>query len=171
MKLLASILVAWISAVGAVGCQSAENGPQATRHAVNTMFANSYTDAAIKNAILAAHTMYPYHFVPNSQDLNELGISDLGVLAEHYREHPGGLNVYQGGTPKALYQARVRSIMEGLAQMGVDRGRIRISDGLAGGDGMPSEQVVTIMEGGNDAKTTDSPSPEASPGLEAIGSE
>ena len=171
MKLPAWILVASISGVGAVGCRPAADAPQATRHEVNTVFVHSYTDAAISGAILAAHTIYPYHFVPNSRRLNELGISDLGVLAEHYSEHPGELNLHRGGTPRALYQARASSVMEALAKMGVDPARIRIADGLPGGDGMPSRQVVTIVEGGNDEETSDGAGAGASPGLEAIGSE
>jgi hypothetical protein len=77
--------------------------------------------------------------------LNDLGRRDLGVLARHYAEHPGVLNIRRDQTPEALYDARVAHVMAGLKEAGVRTERMNVSDEMAGGPGMSSEQVVTIL--------------------------
>jgi hypothetical protein len=130
--------------VAIAGCQHA-----AESHAVNVGIVRSVNDMAIQNAILTQQTLYPYHFVNDAPALNELGCCELGVLAAHYREHPGNLNIRQGRTPSHLYRARVGSVMDALAKAGVDTARIHIADGMPGGDGMSSELVLAITEGRN----------------------
>jgi hypothetical protein len=103
-------------------------------------------DAAVINAILAQHTLFPYHFTLNADSLNELGQRDLAVMAEYFRAHPGDLNVRRGDESPSLYDARVKFVTAALAHAGVDTGRIQISDDPAGGAGMLSDSVVTILK-------------------------
>ncbi|MHC4271590.1 MAG: hypothetical protein ACYST2_04680, partial [Planctomycetota bacterium] len=51
---------------------------------INTKLVTTYNDMAIENAIITQHTLYPYHFVQNGQELNELGFRDFGVLAGYF---------------------------------------------------------------------------------------
>jgi hypothetical protein len=108
--------------------------------------ARSVTENAVNQAIIAQHTVYPYHFVTSAAVLNELGQHDLQVLAAHYAEHPGQLNIRQGDAPPDLYEARRAVVMDSLVKAGVDVSRVAIGDGLPGGEGMPSEGVITILE-------------------------
>ncbi len=110
----------------------------------NVLMVNTYSDIAIDNAILAQHTLYPYHFVSDAAVLNELGKRDLGVLAAHYKDYPGTLNVSRSDVPQPLYAARLAEVRKALMEAGVKEQRMTITDGLAGGDGMKSEQVVKI---------------------------
>jgi hypothetical protein len=100
----------------------------------------------VENAILTQHTLYPYHFVADGEKLNDLGQRDFAVLARHFTEHPGLLNIRQGeGIPPELYKARVAYVTSRLKDAGIDPARVNISDGIPGGPGLPSERVVTIL--------------------------
>lgn len=126
------------------GCYRAKHDPVDER-AADVLMANTYSDAAIDNAILAQHTLFPYHFVNEGAALNELGRRDLGVLATHYKEHPGTLNVHRGDASAALYADRLAEVRQALTKAGVKEKRITLADGLPGGDGMASEQVLKIL--------------------------
>ena len=138
----------WLAACAPIlviaGCQRG-----AASHATNVRIVRSINDRAIQNAIVTQQTLYSYHFVTNSAALNELGECELAVLAGHYREHPGTLKLRRGNTPEELYEARIQTVMDALARAGVDTGRIQIEEGMPGGDGMPSEQVLAITTGRN----------------------
>ncbi len=100
----------------------------------------------LENAVVAQHTLYPYHFVANGDGLNDLGRRDLGVLASHFKEHPGPLTIRQGDTPAELYERRVAYVSGHLKQAGVEVSRVALSDGMPGGTGMPSSRVVIIIK-------------------------
>jgi len=105
----------------------------------------AHYDVGIRRAVIEQHTLYPYHFVANAAQLNDLGRHDLAVLAEHYQEHPGPLNVRRGETPEGLYDARVAAVRNALADAGV-HAKIDPADALPGGRGMASEKVIQILE-------------------------
>jgi hypothetical protein len=112
----------------------------------NTWLATAMQDSAMRNAIIAQHTLFPYHFEPDSEYLNDLGKLDLAVLAGHYLDRSGDLSVRRGGAPKGLHDARVEVVRGLLEKAGVAPDRIRITDALAGGEGFSSENVVRILE-------------------------
>ena len=124
------------------GCAASEKHGQ---KALDTLIVRTIQDGAIKNAIIAQHALFPYHFDHDSDVLNELGRSDLVVLADHFRENRGTLGVRRGEAKSELYANRVKAIREMLARAGVDEKRVAISDSLAGGDGMMSERVLEIL--------------------------
>jgi hypothetical protein len=102
-------------------------------------------DAAVHNAILTQHTLFPYHFVNGTAELNELGTRDLTVLSEHYRRYGGSLNVRRGDATDQLYRQRVDHVTALLAADGVPAGRVAIADGPPGGSGTSSDQVITML--------------------------
>lgn len=122
----------------------AELSPEQRRLA-NTMLANSFSDDSGKQGLILQHTMFPYHFVANTAQLNELGERDLQVLAGYYKEHPGQLSIRRGDASEELYARRVTAIVEFVHNEGLDRESIRINDALPGGDGMESERVLSIL--------------------------
>lgn len=128
-----------------LGCeQNAKQSPD--QHLVNRQLINSYNNTAIENAIISQHTLFPYHFVQNSAELNELGQRDLAVLAGHFMKQPGILNIRRLDATPELYEARVNAVRERLQQAGINVERMSISDGMPGGSGMASERVLTILE-------------------------
>ncbi|MBI4602473.1 MAG: hypothetical protein HY721_10990 [Planctomycetes bacterium] len=138
-RLLAAALLALLT-----GCRQAPRLEESGE--INTWLVKTVQDAAMKNAIVAQHTLYPYHFVDDAEGLNELGKADFHVLADHYLLHPGPLNVRRGGAPMALYEARVRKVRDLLGEAGVSAERVAIADGLPGGEGLSSERVLRILE-------------------------
>ena len=100
----------------------------------------------VRGAVIAQATIYPYHFVHGSAELNELGARDVGYLAEHFVGHAGGMNVRRGATDDTLYEARVKTVRQMLTTAGVPEDRIAISDGHPGGDGLRAERALYVLE-------------------------
>jgi len=100
----------------------------------------------VENAIITQHTLYPYHFGVNAGELNELGRRDLNVLARHFAQNPGLLNIQRGDAVEDLYQKRIAHVVSGLQAAGVEMSRMSVSEGMPGGSGMLSEGVVTILQ-------------------------
>lgn len=99
-----------------------------------------------EQALVAQHTVFPHHFVAGTSRLNELGERDLGVLAAHYKEHPGLLNIQRARASAGLYDARVAVVAAFLLEEGVEVGELSISDTGTGGDGMASERVLRVLQ-------------------------
>jgi hypothetical protein len=141
----------WMAAITATvalwvgGCNSPE-WPTQRRNVMNTWAVEQYNQDSEHAAIIRQHTLYPYHFVEYGADLNELGERDLGVLAAHYRDNPGTLNVRQLGTSNDIYEARLATVTTMLTDMGVDTDRIRLGGGMAGGEGVSSARMIVILE-------------------------
>lgn len=104
-------------------------------------------NASLNNAIIAQHTLYPYHFENGSAKLNDLGLRDLNVLCDHFAKATGDLNVRRGTASPSLYEARVKTVLDRLAEVGVQSGSVTVKDGLPGGDGISSERVIVILQG------------------------
>jgi len=153
MRPFALILAASFS-LAALGCNQPE-WPTPDRTVQHRWLINTYHDDAIRNGVLAQHTLAPHHFQPFGAELNELGERDLDILATHYSRHPGRLNVRRGDADDALYDARVKAVRDALAGGGVDVARVQIADELPGGEGLVSEQVVVILEKKMDKPLTD----------------
>ena len=149
MKLVPTLLTITIISVMITGCQNkqseVEPSPFWQRDVMNRWSVHNYNNQSINNAIVSQHTLFPYHFTNNSEELNELGQRDLNVLAEHFAKYPGELNIRRGGIESDLYQLRIGSVTDLLADKGVDTSRIQIKNELAGGDGLVSERCVVIL--------------------------
>ncbi len=104
-------------------------------------------DEPIRAAIIAQHTLYDYHFQPNSARLTTLGARDLGVLAEAFAKAPGELSVRRGEVSASLHDERVKTVVAELAKAGVAVERMTMTEGLPGGSGMSSVWVLTVREG------------------------
>jgi hypothetical protein len=127
------------------GCTEDVQKSQDT-HSLNSRLIESYGNTSIDNAIISQHTLFSYHFVNNSAELNELGRKDLDVLIKHFKENPGELNIRQGEASNRIYQARVDLVLKKMQEAGVDRSKITVSDGMPGGSGMPSEEVLSVLK-------------------------
>jgi hypothetical protein len=127
------------------GCQeSVKDSPD--DHLVNSQLVDSYNETAIRNAVIAQHTLFAYHFVRNGPELSELGERDLAALARHFSKNGGHLNIRRHNIPAELYEARVNSVRERLEEAGIDMERLSVSDGMPGGSGVASERILVILE-------------------------
>ena len=150
MKTLA-ILTSCLFVLCACGCEGPVSGPERYRH-MNTNIVGTYNDIALENAIIAQHTLYGYHFIDGSAELNQLGNRDLTVLANHSKRSPTELCI-QRGTSDELYQERVNSVLDFLRKNSVDTNAITISSRLPGGDGVSAYRAIAILE--SDAETSE----------------
>ena len=145
---ICTILTIVVMCVLTVGCgegAKSANSPEPDKRLVNCELVNSFNDLAMQNALVSQHTLYPYHYVKNSAEFNELGQRDFAILASHFKKYPGQLNVRRDGIAPDIYEARVKRVLEGLKEAGVDVERTAVSDGMPGGSGMSSERIVTIL--------------------------
>jgi hypothetical protein len=142
---LSNVLVACVVCGLLVGCEEEAQESKVTKN-LDVELVNTLNNVGVENAIITQHTLYPYHFVPDGEKLNDLGQRDFAVLAKHFMEHPGVLNIRRGETNTQLYEARVAHVMSRLKETGVETSRVSVSDGMPGGPGMPSERVVTILQ-------------------------
>jgi len=127
-----------------IGCQEdVQKNPDS--HLLNSQLVKTYNDIAMQNAIVSQHTLFPYHFVTNGAELNELGRRDLAALTSHFIKHPGHLNIRRHNTPADLYEARINTVRGRLIEAGIDKERISISDDMPGGEGITSEKVLVIL--------------------------
>jgi hypothetical protein len=133
------------------GCSETDPGLQKQR-SVNVWMAQTVRDAQRDNALIAQHTLYSYHFIPDSPTLNDLGFSDLSILASHYRMHPGRLSVRRQDAPEDLHEARVAGVRYFLEKSGVQMDRMVVEDVLPGGDGAQADRVLRSLE--RDMKVT-----------------
>jgi len=99
-----------------------------------------------RNAIIAQHTLYPYHFAADSAELTKLGQRDLDVLIDHFMNNSGQLNINRGQAGVDLYNRRVRIVTDALTAAGIDSSRVQIGDGLPGGDGISSTDAFKAWE-------------------------
>jgi hypothetical protein len=147
---LDKIAMIGLSCLLLVGCsETMQEGPDKGR--INAELVTSLHDIQGENAVIHQHVLFPYHFIDNGAELNELGQRDMAILAERFGEHPGLLTLSQSDTPSSLYAARVHMIVNKLREAGIDTERIRVSDGMPGGPGMASDRVLTILE--NESQT------------------
>jgi hypothetical protein len=143
ITLLASLALAGLS-----GC-AREGGllrVDDQRQPVNRWTIETTDDESVANAVIAQHTLYPYHFVVNGADLNELGERDVKILARHLSRYPGELNLRRGSENQAMYDARIQGVTSMLVAFGVDKGGIKVVDKVPGGDGVSSERALEILE-------------------------
>lgn len=96
-----------------------------------------------ESAIARGAAVYPYHFVLNSAQLNELGEYEVGVLA---RTGAANIHLARGDASDALYEARKNALVDALVSGGADASMIAINDTLPGGEGMASTRVRTNAE-------------------------
>ena len=143
MKAIWSLAAACMLALA--GCETAPPAEPAYDPALDAHMVEAYFSRQMRNAILAQHTIYPYHFDVYSASLNELGERDLDLLARHLKENPGPLGVRQGDASDEVYQARVDTVRGFLMDTGVPADRIAIADALPGGDGAVSDRVIEVL--------------------------
>lgn len=141
------IITMGICSVLLVGCSEVEQKPD--MHKVNCELINIYKDTSVQNAIISQHTLYPYHFVKNGAELNELGLRDLGVLSAHFAKHPGQLNIRHDNISTNLYSDRINFVLDKLKAAGINTRDVVVADGMPGGSGIASEAIIVIMADDN----------------------
>jgi hypothetical protein len=103
------------------------------------------TEREVRQGVIAEQTLFPYHFVNDCPELTELGMRDVRVLAEHYRDCSGTLRIRQGGVSPQLYQARRAHVADVLCNLGVPRDRVKMTDLPAAGEGLTSTEAIKIL--------------------------
>jgi hypothetical protein len=115
----------------------------------NMFASDSFRSAQVNKAIITQRTIWAYHFVTNTSELNPLGMRDLGVLAAYYADHnKGDIRIRRAGASQVLYDERVAAVVNHLIASGVPKGQLTVSDASPVGSGIPSERIVTVLSEG-----------------------
>ena len=155
---LSMIITLALACILTIGCQeNVKEDPN--KKLLNSQLINTYNDIALENAIVSQHTLYPYHFVKNGADLNELGKRDLSVLINHFIHQAGHLNIRRHDISVELYEARIESVQKKLQEAGIMIDRISISDDMPGGSGLASESILVILSEEDDLATAENQIP------------
>jgi hypothetical protein len=128
----------------AVGCENVPPPVHDERRPFNLWVVQSLDDESIANAVITQHTLYPYHFARGGTALNDLGKRDVRILARHFNEYAGELNMRRGRENDASYVARIAAVQAELGKHGVTADRVRVVDGMPGGDGVASDRAIEI---------------------------
>jgi hypothetical protein len=128
-----------------VGCKT-EQEQSELRGTAAMRSGETIRNAAIEQAIISQHTLYPYHFITNSPELNELGWRDLGVLVRHFAHASGDLNLARGTTSDALYEKRAQALLTALRTAGIAKDRVAVVEGRRGGAGISGTRRVRIID-------------------------
>lgn len=118
------------------------NRPEhAEKHSqMNQWMVDTYHKDMSHAAVVSQRTVFPHHFVDQTDKLNARGERNLRILVTHFKQHPGTLNVRQADTPQALYEARLAAVRQFLASHEIPPDAVTLADGFSGGDGITSEQ-------------------------------
>ncbi|MHC5211719.1 MAG: hypothetical protein ACYTG2_13450 [Planctomycetota bacterium] len=129
------------------GCNSPHS--KENMHTRDNMFVvDSFRSAQVNKAIITQRTIWAYHFLTDTAELNQLGHRDLGVLAAYYVDHAGVIRIRRAGASQALYDTRVAAVVSHLVNAGVPKDQLTVTDAPPAGSGMPSERVVTVLSNG-----------------------
>ena len=140
-----SSLISALLALALVGCRSTYQGGADPFRGRNDMWSSQAArQDAVYQALIVQRTIYAYHFETGSSRLNALGERDLRILADHYKSAPGSLNVKRGDAEASLYEARVQSVAQVLADAGL-ADRVEILDARPGGEGMATTRVNEVL--------------------------
>jgi len=86
------------------GCESPSNTLRSNqlKGSHNMWVGGELSDRSVQNAITAERCVFEHHFVPGTAELNPLGLRDLELLADHFREYGGDLDVRRGQADEDL---------------------------------------------------------------------
>ena len=100
----------------------------------------------VDNALLADMTMSSVHFVPQTAELNALGVRRLMRCASILKVY--GLTVRYDGSERdqELRQKRLGQIEAFLVASGLEPDQFAVEHGLAGGEGMTTIEAVAIRQ-------------------------
>ena len=79
--------MAGCSTMGTMGHRTAVVQNSEERRLANTIMVHWLYDESGKNGIGRQKTLFPYHFVPDTPLLTEIGEHDLSILATHYKNN------------------------------------------------------------------------------------
>jgi hypothetical protein len=146
LRPVAAAAVALLATACASNNPAAQDDPLADRRS-DLAAVDTTRDTGIRDAILAEHTIYPYHFEEGTALLNSLGERDLAVLADSFRQNNSGvISIRQGDASDELYAQRTQTIKTALTRLGVVADNVKIGDAPAGGETAEGNDVAQILK-------------------------
>lgn len=96
------------------------------------------------NAMLADMSIADMHFLPHRAQLTTLGEERLARLVSLMEEYGGVIRFNTSLEDQALVDARTKTVMDFLAEAGVDTTKEVLTRDLPGGDGMDATEAILI---------------------------
>ena len=150
------VLVLCVVGCAMFGCNQPQQRLNAPPHGapMNTTDMQGTYTYMIDNAMLANMTMTDIHFLPHRKQLSSLGEERMSRMASLMEAYGGTLRYNSSVTDESLLSARMNTLMDFLAEAGIDTsGEVLVRD-LQGGDGMNASEAILIrtLEGSYQAK-------------------
>jgi len=98
----------------------------------------------VDNALLADMTVSDHHFLPHRAALNDLGRARLGRLASLLEAYGGTIRLNTDLTDEELIAGRTQTVVDFLAEAGIDTSRQVVVCDLPGGEGMSAKEAILI---------------------------
>jgi hypothetical protein len=111
---------------------------------VNRHIIYSHFEEQAHAGILTTRTLYPHHFHANLPALNLLGERQINLLAANSDTHPLRLHVAGGDVDEELYKARLATVRDRLALVGIEQVEFLESPPTA--QAMSSDRAIRAMQ-------------------------
>lgn len=152
MKRIVLAVASVVAVCGVVGCDANKKENPRALNADRTKV-EAVREAMIRNALKSDMALASVHFEAHSARLNGLGEHRLNQFAEILAVDGGTLRLESRAPESDLNNARLESIMEYLAVVGVARERLEVVAGLRGGRGMTADEAIQVRDMNFDPNT------------------
>lgn len=140
------VLILCVVGCALVGCNPPAKRLNAPPHGapMNTTDMQGTFTYMIDNAMLENMTVTDIHFLPHRKQLSSLGQERMARMASLMKAYGGTLRYNTAVTDEGLLAARMETLMDFLAEAGLDTsGEILVRD-LQGGEGMNAPEAILI---------------------------
>ena len=99
------------------------------------------------NAMRHQASISDLHFVPNTTELNGLGVAYLDRLAKLHAPYGGTVRYATDSTDETFVATRLAHLTDYLEAAGADMNRITVVAAMPGGRGMRADRALIILAG------------------------
>lgn len=99
------------------------------------------------NAMRHQASISDLHFVPNTTELNGLGVAYLDRLAKLHAPYGGTVRYATNSTDESFVATRLAHLTDYLEAAGADMSRFTVVAAMPGGRGMRADRALTILAG------------------------
>jgi len=111
--------------------------------AADRMFVRDPFDDQVKQGVLRQRTIGDAHFVWGSSELTTLGKRDVAILASGLKNGANQRIALRGGESAALREARMSTLKNEFAKLGV---AVTLDEGPTGGKGIASGEALLLLQ-------------------------
>lgn len=136
------VLVGVITLMGCAGQDALSMGAEPLKLSGETAMSQEPFVAMVDNAAQADLSLADIHFVPQTAELNSLGLQRLSKCAVTLVRYGGMLRYDPQTRDDALIEGRLRTLEQALADAGMDMSKVSVAVGMAAQVGRSGADAV-----------------------------